>query len=108
MEEGDYKIYVGTDVRNANEVFSFYQPIVSVVESCKEALAPNKPFMILSPISNGEGELIPGEKMVATREESLSARIGQRSKESLPLHGDHGTLLSDVHHKNDAIYSFCQ
>ena len=81
---------------------------MSVVEYCKEELATNKPFMILSPISNGEGELIPGEKMVATREESLSDRIGQRSKEALPFTGDKGILLSDVYAKNETIDAFLQ
>lgn len=55
LEEGEYKIYVGEDVRSAAYAGSFTLDELLVVEELSEALAPVESFLRMKPQLRGEG-----------------------------------------------------
>ena len=92
LEAGDYKIYVGTDVRSAKECFTYNIPDTVVVESCNEALSPVIEFERLRPDAN----LNESKESVPTRSYSITERIENAIPEEIPFTGDKGIKLEDV------------
>ena len=81
MEEGEYTVYAGCDVRSAIEVAKFTLPELLVLKACEEALAPVHSFERMH--SNGDGTLSMEPAPLATvdmyerRLERIPAEIPQ-------------------------------
>lgn len=91
LEAGRYAIYMGTDVRSAEEVFSFTLEETTVTERCSEAYAPVTPF---ERIVNRDGT---AEKQpVPLAECDMYVRRGEKLPPEIPQTGDVGIKLADV------------
>lgn len=90
LEGGQYLVYVGTDVRNADAECAFSVE-ERVVEVCTEALAPTVAFERMRP--DEDGSLV--YEAVPTRTYDLAQRILDNRPESLPLK-EQGIKLVDV------------
>lgn len=94
LEEGDYRFYVGTDVRSASLTGSYFQSL-AVVEQLQEACAPRKPFHRMKP-----GETLPdGTYSLRYEQVPLGAAMEMRSGKNateIPYTGDRGYQLVDV------------
>ncbi len=89
LEAGQYRIYVGTDVRTAAEMASFEVPEV-LVGQCEEALSPVQSFDRLIRTPDGGRATAP----VPTRSYDLAARIAARRPQELTPAGKH--MLAEV------------
>ncbi len=88
LEEGEYNFYVGDNVRDCENVFSFTLPQTLVLEQLKEASAPKESFKILG--KDGE------EVDVATSTVNLRKRILENRPDSYGYSGNCGITLDDV------------
>ncbi len=102
LEEGQYKLYLGGDVRSATLFTTFERESLMVVEQLSEAMAPVTPFERMS--RDEEGKLCfkaaplrtvhPGKE----REDNLPPE--------LPCTGDMGLRLWDVEEKKTSMGEF--
>ena len=85
--QGDYRLYVGEDVRAAGEAGIYTVTETRVIQTLTEAAAPEKPF----PILTREGVGMAQGKTV-----NLKDRILAALPEGKPITGDLGFKLKDV------------
>ena len=105
LEDGEYEIFVGTDVRSAVSVTSLRETF-TVIEQLEEALAPVKSFRRMKPRSMEDGsfnvdyEDAPLQKVhpYDRRKASLPAEI--------PYTGNRGYKLCDVYHNKVSMQEF--
>lgn len=95
LEEGEYKFFVGTDVRSAQETFKFSLSESKVTEKCIQALAPVLPFKRIT-AENNDGNLSPVMHDVPLSEVDEPARRAERLPQERPYTGDKGIKLADV------------
>lgn len=95
LEEGEYKFFVGTDVRSAQETFKFSLNESKVTEKCIQALAPVLPFKRIT-AENNDGNLSPVMHDVPLSEVDEPARRAERLPQERPYTGDKGIKLADV------------
>lgn len=95
LEEGEYKFFVGTDVRSAQETFKFGLNESKVTEKCIQALAPVLPFKRIT-AENKDGDLSPVMHDVPLSEVDEPARRAERLPQEIPYTGDKGIKLADV------------
>ncbi|MDE6032083.1 MAG: fibronectin type III-like domain-contianing protein, partial [Oscillospiraceae bacterium] len=94
-EEGTFTFYVGTNVRSAEEVYSFAQTDTVVVEKLSEACAPVLPFERIKPEPDGGGFKAVMES-VPTATIDMDKRRAENLPEEIPYSGDKGLKLADV------------
>ncbi len=94
-EEGAFTFYVGTDVRGAEEVYTFVQTETVVVKRLFEACAPVLPFERIKPAPDGNGFKTVMES-VPTATEDMDKRRAENLPEEIPYSGDAGLKLTDV------------
>ncbi len=95
LEEGEYKFYLGSNVRDAEKVFSYYQEKTELFSQHKQAAAPQQSLEIICcRIENGERAL--KIKNSSVQKYDLGARIVNNLPDETPLTGDKGIKLSDV------------
>ena len=95
LEEGEYKFFVGTDVRSAQETFKFSLNESKVTEKCIQALAPVLPFKRIT-AENNDGDLLPVMHDVPLSEVDEPVRRAERLPQEIPYTGDKGIKLADV------------
>ena len=91
LEGGEYRFYLGGDVRSAEPVFRLTLP-ETVVEQLEEAAAPTVPFERLRPGPQGE----PCWEPVPLAEKDPERRREQNLQIAAPATGDRGLKLQDV------------
>lgn len=94
IESGDYKLYVGTDVRGASEALSVTLK-ERVVKQLTEALAPVHPFERIKAASEN-GRIIGLIEPVPLAETDMSKRRADNLPKEIPYSGDKGIKLRDV------------
>ncbi len=105
MENGEYKIYAGTDVRSSREVLSFVLDETVVTEQLEEVMAPETPFdRIVAKEENGKRVI--SLEAAPLRETDLDERIISRRAEEIPYTGDRGIKLLDVYEGKNTIEEF--
>ncbi len=105
LEAGDYRIYVGADVRSAEKVAEFAVDSTVVTDQLSEALAPIMEFERLKPEAADGGYKVAYEKApLATRDqmEDLKAAIPA----DIPQTGDKGLKLADVYYGKCSMDDF--
>ena len=95
LEEGQYKFYLGTDVRSAKEVFNL-QMDFELVKTVEEICAPKESYKRLV---NRNGEM--SYEDTPTRSISLKEKILERLPKTIEYKGNMGYKLIDV--KNGVI-----
>lgn len=91
LETGDYGVYVGTDVRSAQQAGSVPVSELRVVSQLEEASAPVAPF---DRLVNKDGQ--KAYEPVPLAERSLKERILDNLPMEIPVTGDQGIKLQDV------------
>lgn len=106
LEEGEYKVFAGSDVRSAVEVFSFIIKEQKVILQCEEAMAPRKSFKRFHNEAVEGGAVLTIEdtpvstvSMVERRLQRLPAEIPQVTTTQIKL----GDVLNDKAKMEDFI-----
>ncbi len=96
LEAGEYRFYVGTDVRGAVCAGKIVLEETIVTEKLEEACAPVIAFDRLKPQEDAEGRFRPSSEPVPLRTVSPSKKRQDRMPSGVPYSGDRGYKLSDV------------
>ncbi len=91
LENGEYNVFVGQNVRDAKQCFSFVLDETRLVKQCVQALAPVEEF---DRMINAGGNV--GFEKAPTKQYDLAERIKQNLPETLEITGDKGITLQDV------------
>ena len=102
LEEGNYKLYVGNDVRQASQAFDFTLDSLLVIKKCEEAYAPVQAFERMHAASDGT------LTMQATPLSTIDMweRRKERLPKEIPFTGDKGYKLKDVLDGKTTIQDF--
>ena len=95
LEAGDYRFYVGADVRSAGFVCAAPVAELIVTETCTQAVAPVMEFERIKPIPDGEGYKTAFEKVPLSEVDEEKRRLENLPAE-IPQTGDKGIKLCDV------------
>ena len=134
LEAGEYKFYVGSDVRGAALIGSYEEEELQVLEQLEEACAPVRQFQRIRPasgqeaagvVSGGSGQEAAGgasgvdnqaldanrDYAIAYEEAALRTvnpyeRLAQRREEDLPVTGSLGYCLGDVYDGKASLDEF--
>lgn len=98
LEQGDYEIFVGVDVRSAPCTGTISVEELKVVRQCVQAAAPSEknPFHRLEAKTADDGTLQAAACPAPVMKASLRQRILDNLPEDVPQTGDKGIKLSDV------------
>ena len=105
LEAGDYIVYVGTDVRNAEQIFTYTIDKTIVTEKLTEIMAPVKPFDRMHPVAKNDGFTMEHEP-APLRTVDLAKRIADALPEDIPYTGDKGIRLIDVYEGRAELRDF--
>lgn len=102
LEAGDYNVYVGTDVRSAEKVFTYTVKATTITKKCRECLAPVIPFDRIKP----NKDMKISYEQVPTRTYALKDRIEAEAPTEIAFTGDRGIKLTDVRDGKNTIDEF--
>lgn len=102
LESGEYTIYAGKNVRDAEKVFAFTVDETTVVKKLTEALAPERDFDVLYP----NDDFTPAYRAVSTRTIDYGKRIADNMPNTLDYTGDKGIKLVDVRDGKNTMEEF--
>ena len=105
LEAGEYKFYVGSDVRSAEYACSFEQGEDLVTERLTQALAPVVSFERIKPVCEG-GAFSIGREAVPVSEVDESARRLEKLPKEIAYTGDKGIKLWDVKNGKNTMDEF--
>lgn len=96
LEPGTYRIYVGSDVRNAEEGANFEIIQQKVIEKLEQALAPVEAFDRFKIEKNGNGKFELTREAVPTGKKQEAKKREENLPEEIAYTGDNGYVLKDV------------
>lgn len=102
LEAGEYSIYIGKNVRDAEKVFTFTIDELTVTEQLTEALAPERDFDVLYPDRNFK----PAYRSVSKRTVNYNKRITDNLSKTIEYTGDRGIKLIDVKNGKNTMEKF--
>lgn len=102
LEAGDYDIYVGNDVRNAQKAFTYTQGQLKVVEKCTEALSPLKMLERIKHVGDGKMQ----REQAPTRTYAIKDRVKENLPKEIPYTANTGIKLEDVRLGNATMDAF--
>ena len=105
LEAGEYKFYVGSDVRSAEYACSFEQGENFVTERLTQALAPVESFERIKPVCEG-GAFSIGREAVPVSAVDESARRLEKLPKEIAYTGDKGIKLWDVKNGKNTMDEF--
>ena len=92
LEEGNYKVYAGSDVRSAPQVFDFTLNSLLIIKQCEEAYAPVQAFERMHAAPDGTLTMQPAPLSTI----DMWQRRAERLPIEIPFTGDKGFKLKDV------------
>lgn len=96
LEPGAYPVFVGTDVRSADEVAAFDVPELRIVRRLREVAAPVLPFERMTVGRAPDGAAIVARETVPTVTVSRADRVLAGLPAEIAQTGDRGIDLADV------------
>lgn len=106
LEAGEYKIYVGNDVRSSKQVAEYQQDQLEVVEKLQEALAPVTKFKRYKAVEE-DGKIVRKEEDVPQLKENIEQRIkDNQPKELTKKNGNKTYKLIDVYNGDVTMEQF--
>lgn len=105
LEAGEYKFYVGSDVRSAEYACSFEQGEDLVTERLTQSLAPVESFERIKPVCEG-GAFSIGREAVPVSEVDESARRLEKLPKEIAYTGDKDIKLWDVKNGKNTMDEF--
>ena len=91
LQSGEYKLYLGENVRAAEQVGTYFVEETRVIQALTEAAAPEKPFPILTRREGKKAEAMACPKTKDLKATILAALPGEKF-----ITGDKGYKLKDV------------
>lgn len=104
-EAGTYRFYLGTDVRQAKEVYTYTCPETALTEQLCEAAAPLVPFSVIKAEERGDTR-VPVKQAARLAKNDLRRRITENLPKDTPMTGDKGYKLSDVQNGSVSLADF--
>ena len=101
LEEGNYDVYVGENVRAAKLVYSFDEQKTRVVKQCVQALAPTK---VYDRMVAKDGKV--AWEQAPTAKYDVRQRIKEKLPKALEVTGDKGITLQDVANGKETLDAF--
>lgn len=95
LEEGEYQIYTGTDVRSAECCGSYTQEL-QILEQLEEACAPVEVFERFKAVEKEDGTYTLAMEAAPLRTVDMDDRMNKLQDKEIPYTGDKGYLLKDV------------
>ena len=95
IENGEYSFYAGSNVRQAEKVFTYYQDETELWQQLKQVCAPKKDFIVWR-AEEKSGKIYLGSKHVAKEKYDLASRILNNLPATIEQTGDKGIKLDDV------------
>lgn len=95
LQAGEYRLFVGGDVRTAEPVYTYTVKETVCRQQLQEAAAPTVPFSILRAVEK-DGKRQPATSTVPLASRDLRARILENLPKGYRQTGDRGYTLSDV------------
>jgi beta-glucosidase len=105
IEQGEYKLHLGNNIRNTNEIFTYYQDDTFVYQQLRQAGAPQEDFAVFH-AEEIDGEIALRQKRVAKQKYDLGVRIMNYIPEDIAQTGNLGYKLSDVKNGKITIEQF--
>jgi len=105
LEEGTYRLYVGTDVRTATLAFELEQATQRVIASLSENMAPVLPFDRMKPVQGDQGFEV-GSEATPLRAIDVEARYAVERPDTRPYKGDQGITFREVYEGNVSLDRF--
>lgn len=105
LEKGDYEIYVGTDVRSAENVYTYHLDSDKVTEHLSEIGAPVIDFERIKPCVK-DGKVTVTYEKVPKRSVDLAADIEKKRKSAIVYTGDRDIKFSDVAENKATLNEF--
>ena len=106
LEPGRYRIYVGSDVRNAEETANFEIIQQKVIEQLQQALAPVEAFDRFKMSKDGNGKFELTREPVPTGGRQEAKKRAENMPEEIAYTGDNGYVLKDVADGNITMNAF--
>lgn len=106
LEQGEYKIYAGTDVRNSELIYSFNMDETIVLEKLEQIMPPEKEFERFVAVTNENGKTVLGKENVPLRKFDLDERIEDRRPKEIAFTGNKGIKLIDVADGKNSMTEF--
>lgn len=103
-EAGEYRFYVGTDVRGAAFAASLSEPETRVHKQCRQAMPPVQEFQRMKPLPEGEGFSVGWEDVPTLHFDEAERRKAALPEEWLPT--GKKSVLADVLHGNATMQEF--
>lgn len=105
LEEGIYKVYIGSDVRSA-KISGEFKEEFTLLEKLEEACAPTAIFKRFKPSLSEDGTYKVTMEDVPKRTINSYKRMEERRESEIPYTGDKGYKLEDVFDKKVDLNSF--
>ncbi len=105
LEQGDYFIYAGTDVRSAAVVYRYPLPKTIQVEQLSQIMAGKISYKRMKPQKAGDRFVISYED-IPVRTYDLAERIRRGHTPEIPYTGDQGIQLKDVFDGKNTLDEF--
>lgn len=106
LEAGEYRLYVGNNVRDTKEAGSFTLDEIIVTERLSEAMAPVTSFKRMKPVSGPDGSYTMDYEQVPTATVDPDERRRANIPAEIPYTGDKGIKLSDVKEGKASLEDF--
>lgn len=95
IEKGEYRFFVGRNVRDCECALEYLQDGDELYRQCAQALAPIQAFDVLA-AEDKNGNRIQTSRTVRARDYDLAKRITKSLPKAIEQTGDRGLKLSDV------------
>lgn len=105
LEKGDYEIYAGKNVRDAEIAYVYTQEERKTVKKCRQTMAPIVEFERMARADEG-GTSKPKYEKAPLRVETAEKRIEENLPKSLEITGDKGIKLADVYNGGAELKDF--
>lgn len=105
LEKGRYTVYIGSDVRSAEKVWSERIEDEIIVDWLSEAYAPERAFERVKPMLTENG-FVPVKEPVPTMTEDMDKRRERELPIEIPQTGDKGIKLADVRSGKNTMEQF--
>lgn len=102
LEAGEYSIYIGKNVRDAEKVFTFTIDELTVTEQLTEALAPERDFDVLY----STDDFKPAYRSASKRTVDYDKRIADNLPKTIEYTGDKGIKFIDVKNGKNTMEEF--
>lgn len=96
LENGNYCIYAGNNVRQSDPVFTYNVKDTIITERYEQVLPPEKEFKRYMAVCDENGKVTLAKTDVPLRKFDLDERINDRRPYDLPFTSDKGIKLIDV------------